>query len=148
MRRCLVGPVSPTFATNQLRGPRQAGACLAFGNDGPLDLTVASTDRWKTLCRRLPADWRPNFLAVPLAAASQPVCLWAAPVPVVGLAPDWDLSCHSFRLRAPHCDLVLTDPQGVDACARLGLDHAPVRQPPGHATQPPGSGPARGRPRP
>jgi hypothetical protein len=89
--RYLFGPVTPEFAEHNLRRQRQAGHCLAFDPAGATDLAVTFSDTWESLCSRLPPDWRPDFIALHLPYASVPSCLWSAPVPLVALAPDWDL---------------------------------------------------------
>jgi hypothetical protein len=44
------------------------------------------------------------------------------PVPLVGLAPDFDRWAHNYRHAARLCDAVLTDPPGVVALAAAGFD--------------------------
>jgi len=53
-----------------------------------------------------------------------PACLWSAPVPVIGLAPHWDLLWHSYRHQLPLCDLVLADSCGVATLKGQGITHA------------------------
>jgi RNA polymerase sigma factor (sigma-70 family) len=123
-RRYLFGPVSASFADQNLRGPRQEGNCLAFGTaEGP-DLTVGPNETWEALCARLPGGWRPDFVVLCLAYATVPAGLWRAPVPLIGLAPDWNLLWHQYRHQLPRVDLVLTDSPGVEALARAGIAHA------------------------
>ncbi len=55
---------------------------------------------------------------------SIPPALWSAPVPLVGLAGDWNLLWHHYRRALPRCDLVLTDTLGVETLAREGIAHA------------------------
>jgi hypothetical protein len=73
---------------------------------------------------KLPPGWEPDFVALWLGYCAPPAGLWSAPVPVVGLAPDWTLLFHQYRHQLPRCDLVLTDTPGVEALARAGLAHA------------------------
>jgi GT2 family glycosyltransferase len=122
-RRYLFGPVTRAFADQCLRRQRQAGDCLAFGKDGP-DLTIGPNDSWQTVLGRLPHDWRPDFVALYLPYTTVPGCLWSAPVPLVGLAADWNLQWHYFRRCLPRCDRVLTDTAGVEALGRIGIRHA------------------------
>src|SRR5262249_14205976 len=51
-------------------------------------------------------------------------CLWSAPVPLIGWAPDWNLLWHGYRRRLRGCDLVLTDTAGVEAMGREGIEQA------------------------
>jgi glycosyltransferase involved in cell wall biosynthesis/Tfp pilus assembly protein PilF len=120
----LFGPVSATFAADNLHGPRQAGDCLAFDAAGTTDLTIGPGDSWESVCGRLPGGWRPDFVALYLPYTTIPACLWDAPVPLVGLASDWNFLFHHLRRRLPCCDLVLTDTAGVEIFARGGMDHA------------------------
>jgi tetratricopeptide (TPR) repeat protein len=122
-RRYLFGPVTAGFADQQLHRARQSGDCLAFGPEGA-DLAVASGDSWEAICARLPAGWQPDFVALNLAYTCVPAGLWAAPVPLVGLATDWDLLWHACRRQARGCDLLLTDAPGVEALAREGVTQA------------------------
>jgi GT2 family glycosyltransferase/Flp pilus assembly protein TadD len=120
-RRYLFGPISAAFADQNLHGPRQQGHCLAFSTaDGP-DLTVGANEPWEALCSRFPAGWQPDLVVLNLAYAAVPAGLWRAPVPLIGLAPDWNLLWHQYRHQLPRVDLVLTDRPGVEALARAGI---------------------------
>jgi glycosyltransferase involved in cell wall biosynthesis/tetratricopeptide (TPR) repeat protein len=121
--RYLLGPVTAEQA-RYWQAERQAGRCLAFNARGDLDLTAGPGDSWDDLLGRLPTDWRPDFCALYLPYATVPAGLWSAPVPLVGLAPDWNLLWHHYRRALPRCDLVLVDGPGVAALARQGLRHA------------------------
>jgi GT2 family glycosyltransferase/Tfp pilus assembly protein PilF len=121
--RYLIGPVSAERARNW-EGPRRDGRCLAFNARGDVDLTIGPTDTWDAVCRRLPADWRPDFIALELAYQTIPPALWAAPVPLVGLAADWNLNWHHYRHVLPRLELVLTDLPGVEVMQRAGWAHA------------------------
>jgi glycosyltransferase involved in cell wall biosynthesis len=116
-RRHLFGPVSDAFAEQHLRRQRQAGLCLPIGAGG-----LAGT--WDATLARLAPDWRPDLVVLDLHYTVVPPALWAAPVPVVGLAADWNLLWHHYRRCLRRCDLVLTDAAGVDALAREGIAHA------------------------
>jgi GT2 family glycosyltransferase/predicted Zn-dependent protease len=122
--RYLFGPVAADFAGRNLSGPRARGECLAFDLNGGLDLTVTAADTWESVCGRLPDGWRPDFVALYLPYAQVPAWLWSAPVPLVGLAADWNLLFHQFRHTLPACDRILTDQAGVEVFARLGLTQA------------------------
>src|SRR5205823_2305125 len=117
------GPVTAAFADENLYRARQAGHCLAFNADGTADVTIGPDDPWDAVLARLPADWRPDFVALYLPYTAVPGCLWSAPVPLVGLAADWNLLWHQYRLRLPGCDRVLTDQPGVEALTRVGMRH-------------------------
>ena len=119
-RRYLFGPVSTTLAEQSLRELRQAGDCLAFDATGTLDLAIGPADSWESVCGRLPPGWQPDFVVLYLSYMNIPACLWSAPVPVIGLAADWNLCWHSYR-RLGACDLVLTDSLGVEALGRAGI---------------------------
>ena len=110
--RYLFGPVPATFADENLRPQRQAGVCLAFNADGDADLTVKAADTWDEVRQRLPAGWQPGLLALWLPYTTVPACLWSAPLPRLGLAPDWNLLWHYYRRRLPACDLLFTDTLG------------------------------------
>src|SRR5438094_5405971 len=124
-RRYLFGPVIAAFAEQNLQRARQAGDCLTFGYAGA-DIQIQPSDTWESLCSRLPSGWRPDFVALYLPYRTVPTCLWTAPVPLVGLAADWTLLWHQYRLTLPMCDLVLTDTAGVETLAREGIHHAQV----------------------
>src|SRR5262249_36448844 len=102
--------------------PRARGPCSASNAAGDTALTIGPADSWDDVCARLPADWRPDFVTLWLPYTSIPACLWSAPVPVVGLAGDWNLLWH--RLRRCRCDLLLTDPTGVERLAAAGQTDA------------------------
>jgi GT2 family glycosyltransferase/Flp pilus assembly protein TadD len=126
MRPHLFGPISAAFAAAELRDLRRAGRCLAFGPEPApgLDLVVAPGDSWADVRARLPAGWAPDFVALHLPYAAVPPALWSAPLPLVGLAPDWTWLWHGYRAALPLCDLVFTDSAGVAALARQGLTSA------------------------
>lgn len=126
MRRHLFGPVSATFADQNLRRPMDAGACVAFNHDGPF--AVGPFETWESVAARFPADWRPDFLVLHLQYNTIPAVLWQAPIPIVGLAGDYNLLWHHYRHVLPMCDLVLADAPGVERLARDGITHARAAQ--------------------
>jgi GT2 family glycosyltransferase/tetratricopeptide (TPR) repeat protein len=123
-QRYLFGPVTREFAEQNLTRQRASGECIAFNADGSADLGIRAEDRWEDVCARLPAGWRPDFVALYLPYTSIPACLWSAPVPVVVLAADWNLLWHGYRGCLASCDLVLTDAVGVETMERAGIAHA------------------------
>jgi hypothetical protein len=120
--RYLFGPAAPDH-TPDLADARAAGHCLLVNGAGA-DLTVGPDGTWDDLVARLPPGWRPDFIALDLAYATVPACLWEAPIPLVALAHDWPLLWHHYRRCLPRCELALADPAGVAALARQGLAHA------------------------
>ena len=125
-RRFLFGPVSAAFADQNLARHRESRQCLTFGPDGNPDLAVHPGDTWAKVCTRFPAGWKPDLIALFLPYTHVPEGLWAAPIPIIGLAPDWQLTWHYLRRRARCCDLVLTDAAGVDAFRKDGVAQARV----------------------
>jgi Glycosyl transferases group 1 len=125
-RRYLFGPVTRAYADQKLHAARQRHECLAFDISDGSDLTIGLGDSWADVCARLPPGWQPDFIALYLPYQSIPACLWAAPVPLVGLAADWNLLWHWYRRCLAACDLVLTDTVGVETLARQGIHHARV----------------------
>jgi glycosyltransferase involved in cell wall biosynthesis/tetratricopeptide (TPR) repeat protein len=121
----LFGPVNASFAREHLDRARAGGECLTFGPGPGVDLvTGPEIASWDQLCARLPAGWRPDFVALRLAYATVPPWLWLAPVPLVGWAGDWNLLYHGYRLLLPRCDVVVTDGPGVTAFTRAGIGGA------------------------
>jgi hypothetical protein len=121
--RYLVGPVTPQRAS-EWDQQRQQGYCLSFNPDSTADVQLGHADTWETVLSRLPADWRPDFLLLDLGYTTVPAWLWDAPVPLIALAPDWQLQWHFLRRFLPHCQLVLTDQAGVSTMHRQGITHA------------------------
>jgi glycosyltransferase involved in cell wall biosynthesis/Tfp pilus assembly protein PilF len=121
MLRYLVGPVTRTFAEQNLQRFRQEGVCLAFNSDGDVDLTIKPGDRWPEVQGRFPAEWRPDYLVLNLPYATIPECLWTAPLPRVALGSDWNLLWHYYRHALASCDLIVTDTPGADVMKREGL---------------------------
>src|SRR5262245_48025080 len=114
--RYLFGPTSPAFADEFLSEPRRDGACLCLGADVPLQ----SGDTWASVAQRLPTGWHPDWLVVWLADVGLPDWVWTAPVPLVGLAPDWDLLAHYYRHALPLCDVVFVEPAGAATLTATG----------------------------
>ncbi len=126
MRRHLFGPVSRTFAEQNLLRHMEARTCVSFNHDGPV--AVGHFDAWDSVAAKFPPGWQPDFLALHLQYNTIPPVLWNAPVPIVGLAGDWNLLWHHYRHVLPLCDLVLTDELGVERMARAGISHAMAAQ--------------------
>jgi glycosyltransferase involved in cell wall biosynthesis len=123
MLRHLFGPVNAFFGEQFLLPQRRRGECLTFDHRPGSDLVVGHGDTWDDVCARLPAGWRPDFIALYLPYRSIPRGLWQAPVPLVGLAGDWNLLWHHQRRCLPRVERVLTDSAGLDVLHRAGLAH-------------------------
>src|SRR5271166_6874457 len=106
--RYLFGPAGADFTAMYLQGPRARGECLAFNLQDGADLSIGPADCWDNICGRLPSGWTPDFIALWLPYAQVPACLWEAPVPLVGLAADWQLLWHAYRAQLRRCELILT----------------------------------------
>ncbi|HEX4609185.1 MAG TPA: glycosyltransferase, partial [Urbifossiella sp.] len=126
MPRYLFGPVTPAFARDKLALPRAASDGLAFDPAGETDLRFGADDSWAAVAARFPPGWEPDFIALWGAYAVVPPGVWAAPVPVVLLAGDWNLLWHQYRELTPRCELILADAAGVEAFAAAGP--APAHQ--------------------
>jgi GT2 family glycosyltransferase/predicted Zn-dependent protease len=121
-RRYFFGPVTPEFRDQNLHRARQASNCVAFDGVGANGLAITSADTWESVRARQPASWQPDFIVLYLAYTCIPPCLWSAPVPLIGWAPDWNLLWHGYRRSLRGCDLVLTDTAGVEAMGREGIE--------------------------
>jgi hypothetical protein len=140
-RHYLFGPVTSTFVDEHLREQVDSGACLRFG-DGT-GLSLAADDTWESFKARWPKDWEADFLVLYLQYATIPAWLWSAPVPIIGLAGDWNLLFHEYvkggvrgeglgvreagegvEACAAGCDLILTDKAGVEVFRRAGFGQA------------------------
>jgi glycosyltransferase involved in cell wall biosynthesis/tetratricopeptide (TPR) repeat protein len=119
--RYLYGPTSERFVQENLKRHCLAGECRPFDAQGATGLKIGVEDTWEAVLARLPTDWRPEFVALDLHYTLVPPCLWMAPVPVVGLAADWNLLWHGYRGVLPSLDLVLTDTAGVRAMEKEGI---------------------------
>lgn len=118
-RRHLFGPVSAAFADQNLRRHIEASACVCFSQDEALQ--GGPSDTWDSVLAKLPAGWQPEFLVLHPQYGTIPPVWWQAPIPIVGLAGDWNLLWHHYRHALPHCDLVLSDATGVARLKRLGI---------------------------
>jgi glycosyltransferase involved in cell wall biosynthesis len=122
--RYLFGPVPRAFAEQKLHGPRQAGLCRTFHpEEGEGDVLLRPEDSWEDVLARLPPDWQPDLLALWLPYTTIPASLWSAPLPRLGLAPDWNLMYHYYRHRLPGCEWAVTDSRGAELLQRDGLAH-------------------------
>lgn len=122
----LFGPLKPEYADQLISKQRRSGTCLMFGPDGS-DVVAAPTDSWTEISAKIPAGFDPQFLALWLAYAQIPAGIWDAPIPIVGLAADWNLLFHRYRRDyLPRCDLILTDVPGVAVIKKAGFEHAQV----------------------
>jgi FkbM family methyltransferase len=121
--RYLLGPTLPGRAA-LWQSHRQQGQCLCFDATGSADLRLAPGDSWEALQAQFPPGWQPDFVVLDLGYTTVPPCLWDAPVPLVALAPDWQLQWHFLRLALLRCSLVLTDSLGVEVMHRAGIPHA------------------------
>jgi len=120
-RRYLFGPATVAFANQNLSEQRQAGECLVFNSTGDAGLIIRPTDDWQGVRGILPVDWNSDFIVLYLPYTTVPACLWSVSVPIIGLAPDWNLLWHSYRHQLPGCDLILTDTGGVEAMRAEGI---------------------------
>jgi Glycosyl transferases group 1 len=120
--RYLFGPVSASFAEQNLNRQRQAGECLVFNSDGDTDLNVkASGDSWETTRAKFPEGWEPDFAVLNLAYGTIPRFLRSLPLPKFALATDWHLLWHYYRACLSRFDLVLTDTLGAEVMVREGI---------------------------
>jgi len=62
-RRYLFGPVTATFADQNLFQQRQGGNCLAFGPAGP-DIRINYADGWEAISACFPAGWKPDIVSL------------------------------------------------------------------------------------
>ena len=84
---------------------------------GPEETVVGyiEAERARSLLARLPLGWRPDAVFLSLCYTTLPRRLWAAPVPLIGVAADWGLLWHGYRRVFPLCERVLTDAMAGDA---------------------------------
>lgn len=120
----LFGPVSAMFAEQNLKRQRAEGTCLAFNSYGDTDLLVRGNDTWADVRGRFPARWEPEAIVLYLPNATVAPVLRSAPLPRIGLTPDWRLLWHHYRWQIANCDRVLADLAGVEVMQRAGFEHA------------------------
>lgn len=124
MTRYLFGPITEVTPLPGLDAARQRGDCRTFSHKaGVADFHLASDVSWDAIRRQFPGDWRPEVLLAWLPYTRIPAWVWTAPIPVIGLAADWNLLWHGYRQIAPLCDAVLTDGPGVQHFRRAGFAH-------------------------
>lgn len=121
-RSYLFGPVTPEFSDNNLRDARRNGSCQTFSMAPGTDFQITEEDNWDSLSQLLPNGGDIEAICLWLGYARIPVWLWSAPVPIIGLAPDWNLLWHYYQLALPQCDLVITDSVGVEKLRQAGCD--------------------------
>src|SRR5262245_15276593 len=119
--RYLFGPVNDDFAIQNLFQARSAGECLTFNDRPPADVILTPSGDWASLARQLPAAWTPGFIVLYLPYTSIPAWLWTVPVPLVGLAADWNLQWHYYRRCLRSCEAFFTDRSGVEVLHREGI---------------------------
>jgi GT2 family glycosyltransferase/Flp pilus assembly protein TadD len=118
MLHCLFGPAPETFSARDLGAPDEN---VVFDFDGRHSFGLSANTSWEEVLGQLPPGWRPDFLALSLAYNSIPIGLWRAPVPIIGLAADWNLLWSYYRHVLPRCDLVLCDEPGIESLQRAGI---------------------------
>lgn len=124
MTRYLFGPITEMTPLPGLDAARRRGDCRTFSHEaGVADFHLPSDATWDAVRRLFPGDWRPEVLLAWLPYTRIPAWVWSAPVPVIGLAADWNLLWHGYRQVAPLCDAVLTDGPGVVQFRRAGFAH-------------------------
>lgn len=98
----LFGPASSAFARDHLTALRAGSACLAFGCDPGVDVVLGPDLTWRDLAAASPTGRLPEFLTLWLPYQVIPPAIWDAPVPIIGLAADWNLLGHTYRsIRLP-----------------------------------------------
>jgi GT2 family glycosyltransferase/tetratricopeptide (TPR) repeat protein len=121
--RYLFGPVTAAFANQYLHRERQAGLCRTFDAAGTTDVALGPGDSWESVCARLDG-WRPDYLVLYLPYTTVPAWVWTAPVPLVAVAPDYNLLWHGYRRRLHTVERILTDLPGLEVLARAGIAQA------------------------
>lgn len=119
MARCLYGPAPATFVASDLT----SSDALLFDFDGRHSIRMTPDASWADIEAQSPDGWRPDFLLLSLSYASIPHRLFDCPVPIVGLAPDWNLLWSCYRHVLPRVDLAFTDPAGVERLTQAGFTH-------------------------
>ena len=118
MLRCLLGPGSPHFAQERYSPPVQH---RLFDTEGSQSISLPIDAGWDALARQFPGDWQPDCLVLWLSCNSIPPKLWDAPIPIIGLAPDWNLHWHLYQRILTRCEVGFTDVPGVEVFQRAGL---------------------------
>ncbi len=124
--RYLFGPIWGAFPAGFLVDARQSGACRLFG-EGAVDIAFAANSpdlSWERLVASIPPDEQPQFLMLWLTTPSIPESLWNAPIPIIGLSPNWPQHWNWLRTVAGRCKLLFTDSAGVQNLKRAGINHA------------------------
>jgi glycosyltransferase involved in cell wall biosynthesis len=119
--RQLFGPAEPSLAAMTLAGNQD---CQFFDLAGKQPISLAPNGSWEDLKSQLPPDFTADILVLWLPYMAIPERLWQAPLPIIGLAPDWNLLWHGYRRLLSRCDLVLTDQPGIERLARAGITNA------------------------
>ena len=120
-RHYLFGPVRPAFAEQNLfQAPAERRLSLLRFRGGSRYPHGIPGDDWNALRKRLPPRWQADCLVLYLAYTTIPPGLWAVPIPIVGLAADWNWQWHHHRRCLPRCPVVLTDTSGVTSLAQAG----------------------------
>jgi glycosyltransferase involved in cell wall biosynthesis len=148
--RYLFGPFWGAIPPEFLSDARRNGACRLFG-EGAVDIPVAQETKpanaeqrpvgyvsnvsdtvaanladlsWEKLVSSIPANEQPEFLMLWLATPLISESLWKAPVPIIGLSPNWPTHWNWLRGVAGRCELLFTDAPGVQNLRREGIGHA------------------------
>ncbi len=124
--RYLFGPFWGSIPPGFLSDARHSGACRLFG-EGAVDIVAppnSSQLSWEGLVSSIPPDQRPDCLMLWLATPMIPESLWKAPIPIVGLSPNWPQHWQWLRGVAGRCKLLFTDSAGVLHLKREGNNHA------------------------
>jgi len=119
--RHLFGPIDGEFSDQILEHSRIQRQCLTFGLGADIDIAAGAS--WVEVERRLPESWRPAFIALWLSYAQIPEWVWSCPLPIVGLAADWNLLWHQYRGVFSRLELILTDEAGVAAMHQAGFPY-------------------------
>jgi Glycosyl transferases group 1 len=121
--RFLVGPVATTWIEEFLKPQRESNDVLGFDLQAPADVVIQSADSWEEAQAQFPDGWQPDAIVLYLQYRLIPPSIWSARVPIIALAGDWNLQWHAYRRVLRHCDLILTDPVGVEVMQREGIEH-------------------------
>lgn len=131
IRPFLLGPLHPGWPEQHISRLLREGLVLPLyaSPESQGGISLSSLSSWADLERKLPAGWRPSFLALSLDWPGLPEFLWDAPLPKVGLAAGWDLSWHHYRHQLGRCHRIVTDAAGAAMMHRHGLTQARVGGP-------------------